>query len=282
MLNNERSNAIQLLKIRDRNLYLAVMKNILFIIATSFLLSNCGSSPSAAEQSSPEEDTLNYEMIYMVQSLDNCDKDSSGCTYIEFSFPQFRYVQKPLADSLELIINNAFKNNEQQITGPDSVQQYFLKEYANFKAEQKGYNIPWFIEKDLSVVNQNPKWITLQYTENSFTGGAHPNGYVWYKMLDKANGHQLLLTDFFDSPAIQKLTALGETLFKLEKGIAPNQTFDDAGYWFANNRFLLNHNFFIHDEGITFYYNNYEVGPYVVGSTTITIPAKNIVPLLKK
>ncbi len=257
------------------------MKNIVFIITASFLLSNCSSSPTAGEQST-EEDTLNYEMIYMVQSLNNCDKDSQECTYIEFNFPQFRYVQKPLADSLQLIISNAFKNDEHHVTAPDSVQQHFLKEYADFKAEQKGYNIPWFIEKDVSVVNQNPKWITLQYTENSFTGGAHPNSNKWYKMIDKANGHQLLLTDFFDSSAITQLTVLGEPLFKSEKAIESNQTFEAAGYWFANNHFLLNNNFFIHDEGITFYYNNYEVGPYVVGSTTITIPAKNILPLLKK
>ncbi len=221
-------------------------------------------------------------MIYMVQSFNNCDKDSQECTYIEFNFPQFRYVQKPLADSLERIVNKAFKDEEHQITAPDSVQQFFLKEYADFKAEQDGYNVPWFIEKELSVINQNPKWITLQYSDYSFTGGAHPNSHIWYKMIAKTNGHQLLLTDFFDSTAIVKLTSLGEPLFRSAKEIEPGKNLTDAGYWFANDHFALNNNFYIHDEGITFFYNNYEVGPYVVGSTTFTIPAKDILPLVKK
>jgi hypothetical protein len=191
-------------------------------------------------------------------------------------------VKGALADSLSLLISHVFKNDEKNIFDMDSVQYNFIKEYHDFKLAQNGYNIPWFIEKEIGVVNQNTKWITLQLSEHSFMGGAHPNSYTFYKMIDKSNGHQLQLIDFFDSLAIHKLTILGEPLFCAEKGISPQQGFEEAGFWFPNNHFALNDNFYFNEAGLTFFYNAYEVGPYVMGHTEITIPASKFLKLIKQ
>lgn len=256
------------------------MFRLLSITLLAGSIVSCTNSPST-QQSSDNVDSLSYESITMMQSFDGCEKDSNGCTYIEFNYPQFTNATGALADSLNLILQNAFGDSEKNITSPDSVQQDFLATYAAVKKKQKNYNTPWFVEKSLTVLNQNPKWLTLVYHESTFTGGAHPNNYKLYSVLEKNTGRKMILTDFFDSTSIYKLMGLGETEFRSAKGINPNQSLEEAGYWFEENRFHLNNNFYLNENGITFYYNPYEVGPYVVGATEITIPANKLVKLMK-
>ena len=257
------------------------MVKILSIAVLVGAIVSCSNQPNT-EKTSAQTDSLSYETIMMMQSYNGCDKDSNGCTYIEFSYPQFSNANGALADSLNTIVHHAFGDAEKNITSPDSVQQDFLSAYSIFKKKQKNCTIPWFVEKSLTVLNQNPKWITLAYDESTFTGGAHPNSYLQYSIIEKISGRKMMLTDFFDSTAIYKLMALGDTEFRSLKGINPNQTLEDAGFWFDDNRFTLNTNFYLHEGGITFFYNNYEIGPYVMGSTEITIPANKLVKLMKK
>lgn len=257
------------------------MVKLLSIAALAGIILSC-SNQSNTGKSSTQTDSLSYETITMMQSIDGCEKDSNGCTYIEFNYPQFTNVSGALADSLNTIIQVAFGDAERNILSPDSVQQDFLRTYTTFRKKAKRSIPSWFVEKNLTVLNQNPKWMTLAYDENIFTGGAHPNRHLLYTIIEKASGRKMILTDFFDSTSIYKLLGLGETEFRSAKGINPNQSLEDAGFWFENNRFHLNNNFYIHEEGITFFYNNYEIGPYVAGSTEITIPANKLVKLMKK
>lgn len=255
------------------------MKNI-FLINALLLLISCGNSSKNASNS-VDADSLSYETISIAQSFNDCDMDSSSCTSISFDFPQFSDATGAIGDSLNHLILSTFRNEELNINDPDSVQKAFLSDYGKFLKEQKGYDIPWKMEKSIEVLNQNKKWITLQVTLEGFTGGAHPNSEKYYWMLDKTDGHKLNLIDFFDSTGILKLTALGEPLFCAEKKIAPSQSLEAAGYWFPNNHFALNNNFYMNEEGITFYYNSYEVGPYANGPTSITIPASSVIKLMK-
>ncbi|MES2779636.1 MAG: DUF3298 domain-containing protein [Bacteroidota bacterium] len=257
------------------------MVKLLSISAVIGIIVSCSNQPKEGTISIVS-DSLSYESITMMQSMNDCDKDSSGCTYIEFTYPKFSNASGVLADSLNTMILNAFGNAEKNLFSPDSVQQDFLATYTTFKKKEKNYNTPWTVEKSLTVLNQNPKWLTLLYNENTFTGGAHPNSYEVYSVIEKSSGRKMILTDFFDSTSMYKLIDLGETQFRSVRGINPNQSLEDAGYWFENNRFQLNNNFYMHEEGITFFYNTYEIGPYVIGSTEITIPANKLIKLMKK
>jgi hypothetical protein len=256
------------------------MLRLLSIALLAGSIVSCTDTPST-QQSSNNVDSLSYETITMMQSIDGCDKSTKGCTYIEFTYPQFTNVGKTLADSMNMLIQKNFGDPEKNITSPDSAQQDFIAAYKAFRKKEKDYSTPWSVEKNLSVINQNPKWLTLQYDEYTFTGGAHPNSYKLYSILEKTTGRKMILTDFFDSTSIYKLMGLGETEFRSAKGINPNQSLEEAGYWFEENRFHLNNNFYLNENGITFYYNTYEVGPYVVGATEITIPANKLVKLMK-
>jgi hypothetical protein len=244
------------------------------------ILVSCSDQPNNTTVVS-QVDSLSYEDITMIQSANNCTPDSGECTYIQFEYPQFVNATGVLGDTLLALSNRYFQNEELHLHNKDSVQKAFLNAFKQFQQEQ-GEDVPsWYIIRAMTVVNQNNKWITLCESEESYTGGAHPNTYVQYRMIDKRNGKQITIDDLFEPTSKNKLLELGETAFRTERGINPNQSLEDAGFWFKDNRFAFNNNFFISDEGITFFYNAYEVGPYSIGSTSFTIPANKLIKHLK-
>lgn len=241
----------------------------------------CGQS-SQVSTTKPNNDSLSYEMIVQSQSFNNCEPGDENCTYIRFEYPAFTNVESPLKDSLQSLTDFYFYDNENKLSNTDSIMMAFINSYAKFSEQYPEAKAAWSVDKFISVQNQNPKWITLRCTDNIYEGGAHPNSNTQYLIFDKATGKRLQLTDFFDTVSINKLTILGEPLFCAAKGIAPEQGLDEAGFWFPNNRFKLNDNFYFSEAGLTFYYNKYEIGPYVLGSTELTIPAPQLVKLMKK
>lgn len=254
---------------------------VIVICCTALFILGCGQS-SQTSGNYLHQDSLSYEMIVQSQSFQDCEPGDTNCTYIRFEYPAFTNAHSPLNDSITLLTHLFFANKEKNIFSKDSAMIDFIELYAIFRAQYPEAKAAWEVDKSISVLNQNPKWITLQFTENSYEGGAHPNHNTQYLIIEKLSGKRLRLTDFFDTVAINKLTILGEPLFCAAKGIAPEQGLDEAGYWFPDNHFTLNENFYFSEQGLTFYYNTYEVGPYVAGSTEITIPASKIVKLIKK
>lgn len=242
------------------------------------ILSSCGNN--ASQHSTSPADSLHYTMQHAQQTFNGCIADSGNtCTYISYHYPQFDSVASPVHDSLRLLLQGLLHDGFESVA---AVQHAFISDYSEMKKSDSSYQTPWYEEKSIHVLLQNKRWITLGYQLSAFTGGAHGVHQQHYFLLDRETGERLKLFDFFDSTAIYKLTALADPLFRAEKLIAPSQTYEEAGYWFKDEHFYLNNNFYIHADGITFYYNPYEVSSYANGSTVITIPANKIGKLLRK
>ncbi|MCU0442480.1 MAG: DUF3298 and DUF4163 domain-containing protein [Bacteroidia bacterium] len=256
------------------------MKHSIIILFGLVLFEACVHSNQTTTMN-PLPDSLSYEMILRTQSDQDCDPQNPNCTFIQFEYPLFINAEAPLNDSLNALQQLLFTNNSNSDSAIDSIMNGFLKSYTDFKHNYPDSKINWTANQSLVVQKQTRKWITLAYSEDFFTGGAHPNSLTKYFVIDKRTGKKLNLSDFFDSTAIQKLTTIGEPIFCALKGINPNTGLEEAGYNFPNNHFSLNNNFYFSDSGITFYYNRYEIGPYVMGATELTIPAAKITRLLK-
>jgi hypothetical protein len=255
------------------------MKRLIFLLFIVSVMASCSNQP--APSGNAQKDTLMYETITLIRTYQDCDPSDTSCTHISFSYPQFSDATPAFSDSMDHLVIATFSDPSRKISTPDSVQQVFIKDYTSFVKSYPDRIHPWLVEKAITVFQQNPQWVTLQTHEFAFAGGAHPNEKKYYQLLDRNNGKKLLLNHFFDSAAIYKLYALGEPLFCEQHHIRPDQGFDQAGFWFPDNHFRLNNNFYIHEDGITFYFNTYEVAPYAIGPTTITIPANKIMPLMK-
>jgi hypothetical protein len=65
------------------------------------------------------------------------------------------------------------------------------------------------------------------------------------------------------------------------KGLKPADSLKHAGYEFPHDAFALNDNFSIGANGITFFYNPYEIASYADGPTELLMTYREINELIK-
>jgi Protein of unknown function (DUF3298) len=104
-------------------------------------------------------------------------------------------------------------------------------------------------------------------------GNAHPFGNGNYYNFDIKTGNQILLDDIM-LPNFEKfLNQVAEKKFLETNG--------SDGWDFEKGKFELNRDFAITPGGLLFSFDQYEIGPYLMGSPEVFIPYKDIDNLLK-
>lgn len=79
------------------------------------------------------------------------------------------------------------------------------------------------------------------------------------------------------------LNRIAEKEFRKVREMKPEESLEDAGFWFENNKFSLNDNFAITEEGLIFYFNSYKVAaPYAAGPTEIVLNYREFKHLIKE
>ena len=114
---------------------------------------------------------------------------------------------------------------------------------------------------------------------NEYTGGAHGNYLTTFLNLDLKTLCPLRLDDLFDAEYQEPLTDLLWEQLAEDIGVSTRQEAEDLGYG-STGELTPTENFCLGQEGITFHYNIYEIAPYVMGATEITLPWQRISHLL--
>lgn len=147
----------------------------------------------------------------------------------------------------------------------------FIKEFEDFSAEQKDYQQTWFLDINTKVLRQAKGYVAMQTRFVSYMGGAHPNSVFIYLNYDPINKQEILLDSLILPGSLDKLNSIAEGIFRKNEKLAPGTSLKE-GYFFEKDRFSLNRNFTITEEGLQFLYNPYEIKAYVYGTTTLVIP----------
>ncbi len=128
--------------------------------------------------------------------------------------------------------------------------------------------------------NTSEKYITHRLNQYVFTGGAHGSIVVKTYTYDK-NGKRYLLQDLFiNENSLEKLSDFLKVKI-LENKDYKNNIEED---WLSDGASPKIENFeaFIIDgENIIFIFQQYQIGPYVLGIIEIKIPIKELVEILK-
>ena len=115
-------------------------------------------------------------------------------------------------------------------------------------------------------------WQTYRISSEDYTGGAHGTFGVSYLVFDLKRGEMIGEEEFLDMDASEELCDLiyDKILEDLDEEMW------DAIYETPT----LNGNFRVDDEGVTWIYNPYEIGPYVLGSLTAQLSWDELAPYL--
>ncbi len=139
---------------------------------------------------------------------------------------------------------------------------------------------PWTIERNISVLGDTLGVMTLDVEEFRETGGAHPTTMHLLYMIRPATMQVLGLDDIVPREHKLHLLDLCERAFRKARKLLPDKSLADAGFTFPGGKFALTMNVGLTEKGLLFFYNPYEIAPYVMGPTKVIVEWKDINGLL--
>ncbi len=250
------------------------MKTLKFLIVSFFILTII---PSVAySESSSDSAVYAYKIYndYYVEGLDSV---------ININFEVLEVTSSPNPEATDKI-NQVIKSEifEDSL----SFQQYFdgfVKQYVS--TMEVNPDMPrggWFDERTISAEYNDHGILSLGIHCFSFTGGAHPSHGPLFFNFDLYSGDTLTLDDIFSEHAMTELNLMGEDKFRAMYSIPLEESINDQGFWFEDDRFSLNNNFYLTPEGLYFLYNPYEIACYANGYTTLEFKWNEIKDLIDK
>ena len=105
-------------------------------------------------------------------------------------------------------------------------------------------------------------------------GTPHPSASLEFFNFNLSNGELIHVSDLLNKGSKRKLNKIAEKILYKEYG---------KDMWdFEDGEFKLNDNFEISEKGLTFLFNQYEIGPYAIGMPEIFIPYSKMKGLIKE
>ena len=221
------------------------------------------------------------------QTLDQCTAGAGGCTYLRLDFPMITDAADGVAvaaitDAVHEFITEPLEPDGAGVTAKELIDEFFAS-YAQLQQQVASYKLPWFLERKAFVVNNAPDILCLSFASRSFMGGAHGNATITFENFNPRTGERVELADLFVNGYEAKLLMLAEARFRDVRAIEEGMNLPDAGFSFSENgTFTLSDNFAIEKDSLTFYYNAYDVAPYALGPTELTLSYDELDGLLKE
>ena len=251
------------------------------------LLAACGGGEAAAPTSgdvageAPAAVDLRLEPRRVERIQEDCTRQEgdTACTRIILEYPAVTGESPAVPVVRRWIEAHLLATLGEGGTAADTeaMVKDFLEENRAFREEFPDAPGTWAVERKITVLFQNPRILSLVAEDYSYTGGAHPLMVEILGSFDLQQGHPLVLADLLKPGFEEPVTALAEAELRRVREIAPEADLVAEGF-FLEDGFRLTDNFAVVADGLRFYYNPYDIGPYVMGSTDLTIPLTALQP----
>lgn len=217
---------------------------------------------------------LTISFTYPVKSSDAMLKDSLNAYFLSVCFGDKYIGQQPAdvvkeyartyAEEYRRDLEPMYTEDKKNEKDGDPIGNWYSY-YKNIKSSVQLY------EKSLLVYQ-------IYYDE--FTGGAHGVYMTTFLNMDLSTMHPLRLDDLFVEEYKAALTDLIWNQLMADNKVATREALEDIGYG-STGEIAPTENFYLNREGITFYYNIYDITPYVMGAVQVQIPFDMLAHLLR-
>ncbi len=125
------------------------------------------------------------------------------------------------------------------------------------------------IESHVQLYEKNLLVYRINY--NEYTGGTHGIYMTTYLNFDLGLMRPLRLDDIFVGDYQEPLTDLIWNQLMADNGAKTRAELEDMGYG-STGEIAATENFYLNKDGVTFYYNVYDITPYAMGPVVVSLP----------
>lgn len=265
---------------------------LLPMILLASVLSACDNSSKFADETVSSLG-ISYQMReFKRQGGSKCPSETATvkaedalCASVKFSYPEISSATKPeLATKMNELIKqqllDQIEGAPSELAATQSLESFadsFIQDYT----QDSNNFTSWELERSVQIIHNTNTLLTLLFEEFGFTGGAHPFNGSRFIVLNLADAQPVSLEDLMNPGYEAALNVAGEKAFREARQLGEHSSLEEDGFNFANNAFVLNDNYGVNKDGLSFIFNSYEVAPYVMGPTEFTIPYEDIRSLIR-
>ncbi|MEL6561513.1 MAG: DUF3298 domain-containing protein [Bacteroidota bacterium] len=231
-----------------------------------------------------KSEVFSYELTSFKKNSTYCNKGKEQCAEVVVQYPVYQnqtanYVNEVIQKTVKNTLYNVISEEKSPNISIEKMADLIIENYDDFISDFSDTREKWDI--NVSVISTFQKGNILSFSFNSeyYTGGAHSNSNIVYKVINTKTNKVLGLKDLISNKKV--LTATAEKLFRKQKNLPADKNLLEEGYFFENGKFTINDNIGLNQNGLIIYFNNYEIAPYSMGPSAVFIPFYEIKDILK-
>jgi len=203
---------------------------------------------------------------------------------IDLTYPEFSCSkgQNDAVSTINKSIQSILLSSlEEKCPTVEKLVETFLQKYEQSFKENPDESLGgWFLKFESKIRHCDEDLVCLETLLSVFQGGAHPTSNITYQVFSLKTGKEIPLSELVPEEKMVDLTKVAEKHFRRVRGLKPDETYENAGFQFEQNKFALNKNFLFSKDGLAFCFNQYEIAPYAMGPTEIVIPWEDLKNLI--
>ena len=231
---------------------------------------------------------LTYEMRQFEKASAGCDgAEGDGCARLTLSYPEITQAPTDAARSAidrfvrEAMLAPVSVQEDERATAPtpEALGESFLEEHRAHREQAPDAPAHWTIERVAEVVYETDELVTIKVTDGGYMGGAHPFTSVVYRTFDLDDGSQITPEDVFAPGFEEELRSRLEQGLRAAKAVPEGQSLHEFGFYFEGE-LPFPESFGVLEDTLVFWYDPYEIAPYVMGPVDVRIPREELSGLI--
>lgn len=216
---------------------------------------------------------LIVNFAYAAQSSDPKLKDSLNALFLSACFGE-KYMAMAPEEAARKYTEKYIRDYRKDLEPMYQKDKQDKEDDASMEAWYSYYK---GIKGSIQLYLKNLLVYRIDYDE--YTGGAHGIYTSTFLNMNLRTWIPIRLEDLFVIDYKEPLTDLLWNQLMADNKVTTRQELEDLGYA-TTGELEPSENFYLGREGITFYYNVYDIAPYVMGPVKITLPYEAIQHLL--
>lgn len=193
---------------------------------------------------------------------------------VDIEYPEISLKQSPI---IQFLINRAYKNEAEKFYkyAEDTLLKDAISNYKQSIANNYPFNPFDAVMKFTVTLNKSCR-LSTYFDKYEYTGGAHGNTIRTSQNYNLQSGRKIQLKDLFGRGENYRKIVLDEILKIAEKNMS-----ESPGIYFEDYKNLIvkyfnPQSFNLTPNAVAIYYQQYEIGPYVSGIVTFSIPYEDL------
>lgn len=244
------------------------MRKITLAVVLAFIIISCAKEIDV--ELVPESFTEN--------ELEGCQ--NALCSQVTINYMRYvgdKNVAEKINSNIEDYIIQSLVLEEENLPSIKTITEAaknFNDSYLRDKNQFPDMAGEYFAEVSVTDLYFSDELLSFELRKNLYTGGAHGYNAIEFINFDPETGNVISTKDLINDN--KGFMEFAENKFRSQNNISKNESINEAGFWFEDDRFSLPESIGFTADTLIFVYNQYDIASFADGPIELKIPKEEV------